>query len=139
MSRNNGPVIPAHVEHGTHARAEAGVVRMDYDIVLKPEDFERLRHGRICPKCWEPQSEAFPEVCELSVGGKPICGFPIRSRLGEWLSQMMQGETWLGPRTSIDDNEAMLQEDNERAKFERKRGIVRRPSGLVLPEDFKVK
>ena len=125
------PVIFADVDHGEFAQREAGVERADLDVTLSPGDFERLKEGRICPRCWEIQPEPFPDKCEALKypDGQRGCGFPIKKQLPVWLEQNFGGDKWLGPTMTESDEDELFKERRSRAKRE---GVVR-PSGLWTP------
>lgn len=94
----------------------------DEEVILSdPEDFERLRLGYVCPQCFEPFENPFPETCN-------VCSYPVRARAHEFLEQHFLGETWVGPTESYDDEISGI---DERAK--KKREARAAELGIVLP------
>jgi hypothetical protein len=62
----------------------SGELMVDVEVAVDKETYERIREGRICGNCFEPQEEAFPERCEaLKIPGTNEvvgCFYPIRER-----------------------------------------------------------
>ena len=77
-----------------------GGVRM----TVSAETLERLRLGRLCAKCLEPQQEAMPVRCSL-------CGFGIRSQQRAWFEHYFRGIELIGSRLSLDDELERLKEE----------------------------
>ena len=77
-----------------------GGVRM----TVSAETLERLRLGRLCAKCLEPQEEAMPVRCRL-------CGFGIRSQQRAWFEHYFRGIELIGSRLSLDDELERLKEE----------------------------
>ena len=77
-----------------------GGIRMTVDA----ETMERLRVGRLCAKCLEPQEEGFPERC-------PLCGFHIRQDQREWFETYYRGIELVGSRLDLDDELERLKEE----------------------------
>jgi hypothetical protein len=97
--------ILAVEEHPTSVEDEAdgrtfGGVRM----TVTTETMERLRLGRLCAKCLEPQEEAMPVRCRL-------CGFGIRSQQREWFEHYFRGIELVGSRLSLTDELERLKEE----------------------------
>lgn len=65
---------------------------------------ERLRVGRICAKCLEPQETAWPERCSL-------CGFAMRDEQAEWFRRFFSGVEIVGSRIDLDDELERLKEE----------------------------
>lgn len=116
--RNAKPVIFEDVNITGGVSFEAGIERGDLEVTLAPGDFDRLKSGYLCPRCWEQQPEAFPEKCEvLDFGdGERGCGFPIRKQLTEWLQQNHVADRWIGPSTSDDEEIEILRDHRARKK-----------------------
>lgn len=76
---------------------------------VSPEDFQRMKEGRICIKCLEPQAEAFPKVCSL-----PGCGYPIRDRQTHDIGHEYQGHIEGGPQVNLDEEQNRLDEKHYR-------------------------
>jgi hypothetical protein len=72
-------------------------------LTLSPVDIERMRAGYVCAKCLEPFEQAWPERCH-------VCGAPIRTAQAEYFANEYAGEVDLGPRTSLADERAGLEE-----------------------------
>jgi hypothetical protein len=62
----------------------SGEVMVDVEVAVDDDTFERIKAGRICGNCFEPQEEAFPERCEAlkipETGEVVGCFYPIRER-----------------------------------------------------------
>jgi hypothetical protein len=74
------------------------------DIIMTLEKVERIRLGRECLNCFEPQEVAFPERCSL-------CGFPMKEEQLRIFEQEFAGETHVGSRHSLADERARLREE----------------------------
>lgn len=94
------------------------------EMGITPETFERIRQGRMCPKCFEPFETPHPKEC-------PLCRLGERDR-AKLLDRMHLGDAVrgrdYGPSTDLDAEvdrlDAELEEDNWRE----------RPStGIVVP------
>jgi hypothetical protein len=51
---------------------------------FSPEQFEKLRHGMICPRCWQEFAAAIPKcfVCQMDMT-QPL-DFSVRDYPAEW-------------------------------------------------------
>jgi hypothetical protein len=122
---------PAKVLDVQHAPDETitfpdGRTYADVAIALPEADVERVRQGRLCILCLEPQEEAFPENCG-------VCGFGIRGQQAEVFRRRYKGEVKLG--SSI-DLEAERERLGELDAYEQRTGIklpdhVKFPSGRI--------
>lgn len=65
-------------------------VFQDADVTFTEEQYERLAHGYVCCRCYEPHDQAFPVRCKL-------CGFPMRSEQAHAMEQEFEGYKWIGP------------------------------------------
>ena len=90
---------PSFVEDEADGRTFGGV-----RMTVTAETMERLRLGRLCAKCLEPQEEQFPERCSL-------CGFPIRSDQRQWFEHYFRGIELVGSRLNLDDELERLKEE----------------------------
>ena len=103
-----------------------GKTYLDADVVLKEEDVERLRIGRLCIVCFEPQPEAFPEVCNA-----PWCDFPIRARQPEvFQKRFREGTVKLGSQVNLEEEAERLGEYDE---YESRTGIIV-PDHIKFPQ-----
>jgi hypothetical protein len=102
------------VEHDpqNYVILDEGRRTLDARVTIDAETFERMREGRVCAKCYEPQGEAFPEICAM-----PGCGFPIRRSQLDQLEADYQGTQWLGPRQSLEDEILELEERRAKSKI----------------------
>ena len=126
MSRDaRKPVIPVGVEESdTHALLlRTGEVRSAFNVTLSPDDVGRVRAGYVCVRCLEVQEQPFPKECS-------VCKFPMAERQAEYLAQAYQGEQYMGPTTSLDDELAML-EEAEQLAFREIHGF--KPVTMVVP------
>lgn len=102
----------------------AGEVRAAPLIILDEESVGRIRAGYVCAKCFEPQTEAFPEQCYL-------CKFPMRDKQAEFVGKAYQGTVRVGPSTSLEDEEAFM---NEWAEIQaRKQDRMPRTPSIWVP------
>lgn len=98
------PVVPLAIEP-----ADQGVWLPDgrklasVQLTLSPLDIDRMRTGFVCAKCLEPFPEAWPERCH-------VCGAPIRTKQAEYFAREFAGEVDLGPKTSLEEEIAGLEE-----------------------------
>lgn len=79
---------PSYVEVEPDGRVFGGT-RMTLDV----DTTERMRLGRICAKCLDPQEEAFPVTCR-------VCGFRMRAQQREWFDAHYKGIEIVGSRLS---------------------------------------
>lgn len=78
-----------------------GSVRRDIDIYPTKEQYELMRQGYMCIRCFELQETAFPETC-----GVPGCdgyrdGFPMRERQREVMESEMYDEVRQTEKPSV--------------------------------------
>lgn len=73
-------------------------------MTLDAETTERMRLGRICAKCLEPQEEAWPVNCR-------VCGFWIRDDQAAWFDRHYRGIEIVGSRRTISDELEQLKEE----------------------------
>lgn len=73
-------------------------------MTLDAETTERMREGRICAKCLDPQEEAFPVNCRT-------CGFWMRGKQREWFEQHYRGIQIVGSRLNYGQELERLKED----------------------------
>ncbi len=98
------------------------LVQEEEVILADPQDLVRMRQGYVCPNCFEPFETPYPERCV-------VCGLNVRQAASQFLEQHYQGETFLGPRESYDDEIASMQERSERKKHNKR-------SSIVLPREL---
>lgn len=100
-----------------------GQIEPHYDLTFDKESWERIREGRVCAICLEPQAEAYPR----NEAHLPGCGFEpngIKERQQDYLAATFKGEKWIGPRTSIAEELEIAQEMRETEKRAARAGIV---------------
>jgi hypothetical protein len=112
VERWRKPVIPAAVESDATATMEVGVHRTGVNWTLTEEDYQRVKEGRVCLKCMEPQEQPFPKVCSL-----PGCGYPIRAQQLIDLGEQFQGDKWIGSHINLDEELDRLDEKNYRDNY----------------------
>lgn len=62
-----------------------------------PETIEAMRHGYVCVRCWERQSEPFPRECV-------VCKYKMADRQAEEFHRMYQGKQQIGlTRDKVDE------------------------------------
>lgn len=104
--------------------SRTGQFHPHYDFVFDQESWERVREGRVCAICLEPQAEAYPR----NEAHLPGCMFEpngIKERQQEYLSKTFKGRRWIGPRHTIEEELEIADELLERER--RSRG------GVILP------
>lgn len=134
MSERNGPVqildaVPA--SDSTTVRLADGREFLDVNMALPERDVERIRTGHVCIRCLEPQSEAFPAVCESKLpNGQPWCNFPIREKQLAEFALMFKGTVNVGSRVNVSDEIERLREIDA---YEHRTGI-HLPAHIKFPE-----
>ena len=81
-------------------------------VGFSEEDIGRMKAGYVCVQCFEDLDTAFPDEC-------PICKFPMRDGQAKAFAEKFQGTQWVGPRTTLDEERAIMNEMRERAIRER--------------------
>jgi hypothetical protein len=123
---------PATVLEVDHSRGEIvtfpdGRRYADVDITLPEEDVERLRQGRLCIFCLEPQEIAFPERCG-------VCTFPMRQQQMEVFTARYQpGSKLVGSRLDLNEEADRLAELDA---YEQKHGIIL-PDHVKFPQGYR--
>lgn len=108
---------------------EGDVKSRSYNVKWPAEMVERIRVGRVCLKCFEPQEESFPERC-----ANPVCGYPIRKDQVFDFGLEFQGEEQFVGDSQRDWQEIeRLEEAGERKKW----GKASRTSKIVVPRGFR--
>ncbi len=102
----------------------------DADVTIPPDQIEQIRVGYRCVRCLEPQSVAFPEICEsvLPDGVTPWCSYPIKEKQTEEFEWRYGGETHL-----LNQNDRM----NEEILRLRELDDYEERTGVVLPDAVK--
>ncbi len=94
--------------------------RVEAAVMLSAEKEGMLRAGRLCPKCHEPQSVAFPKVCELAApDGTLLCGFPIRDGLASYMASEVSEDHTVGRKKSVSEKIAQMEQDADEDRFRR--------------------
>jgi hypothetical protein len=93
-------------EHKVIVRSD-GRTQQASTVAIEPESFERMRSGYMCPLCYEDQEPPFPDACHF-------CGFAMRDRQAEALSEHYIGNIHIGPSTTLEDEKLIMQEMRER-------------------------
>lgn len=92
-----------------------------------PEDMERMRAGYVCAQCFEDLDTAFPDHC-------PVCGFAMRDEQAAFIAKRFVGDVWVGPSTTLEDEQAIMLEMRERAYREaRGNDIAIAKPQIILP------
>lgn len=122
-------------EDGTTVRLPDGREFLDANVIMDEASIEQIRQGYKCIRCHEPQSEAFPEVCEsvLPDGVTRWCNFPIRELQAAEFEVMFKGTVHVGSRVNKADE---LERMREMDSYEERTGIVlpdhvKFPSGRI--------
>lgn len=123
--RNAEPVVfldAVPASDGTTVRLADGREFLDVNMALHDHDIDRIRHGWVCIRCFEPQSQAFPERCEtLLPNGEPACNFPMREMQASEFAIMFKGSVHIGSRINYSDEIERLREFDE---YESRTGIL---------------
>jgi hypothetical protein len=112
----------------------SGELMVDVEVAVDDETYERIKAGRICANCFEPQEEAFPERCEalkLPNGEVVGCFYPIREKqLYDLANRHNAGkDVHIGSRIKAADEIERLREMDE---YEARTGLVL-PPGVKFP------
>jgi hypothetical protein len=99
--------IHAVEESGDAADQIAGVFYRGVAWTTDEEGLERIRQGRVCLMCVEPQETPFPERCAL-------CGYRMAERQTKDMEIEFKGTRKLGPSTSSEEELDRLDEFGER-------------------------
>lgn len=131
---------PAAVDDSmTDIVVEEGVKSRAVDVTWAPDAIEKIKAGYQCLKCWEPQPEPFPVEC-----GNPLCRYPMRAAQAHDFELEFQGEKWIGPTTSLEDELESLEERSARRTHRRGSSIAvpsevnRSKGGVILPPGVNV-
>ena len=99
------PRILAVEEDPTYVEVEPdGRIFGGTKMTLDADTTERMRQGRICAKCLDPQEQAYPVMCRT-------CGFWMRERQREWFDTHYQGIELVGSRLDLDQELEQLKEE----------------------------
>lgn len=99
---------PALIEDSlTDVFVEDGTISRAVDITWPQEVIDKIKAGYQCLKCWEPQSEPFPENCG-------VCGYPILTLQAKDFEHEFRGDKWVGPTISLEEHLSSLEEKSER-------------------------
>ncbi len=99
-----------------------GRVQKNVTMTFQPETIRAMQSGMICLRCLEPQSQAFPDICESYEWSG--CSYPIKERQIMDFAVEFEGNKHLGPAKPISE---YLQE--REARKEKRNFIVKRLAG----------
>ena len=126
---------PAVIEDSmTDIVIEDGQASRAADVTWGDGAMKKIKQGYQCLKCWEPQPEPFPVEC-----GNPLCRYPMRALQADDFEKEFEGEKWVGPRTSLEDELATLEEKSARRTHRPGSSIAipgsvnRSRGGVILP------
>ncbi len=113
--------------HATIVQLADGREFLDANVAMPEKDIDRIRTGWVCISCYEPQSEAFPEICEsvLPDGVTRWCNFPIREKQPEEFAIKFKGTVHIGSKINPADE---LERLNQFSDFEERTGLIIPPS-----------
>lgn len=120
------PVFRAVLRDDTHSVWKENDGRLQRNVVasIEVETFRALQAGFICLRCYEPQEDAFPELC-------PLCGYPMRERQILDVAMEFRGHDHVGPGLPIADYlEQQERRLEARERKERKKGGKSPMTGL---------
>lgn len=107
-----------------------GRVQKNVSIVFTPEALNSIKSGTMCLRCLEPQSRAFPEMCESNSWSG--CAYPIKERQILDLAMEMEGEKHLGPAKPISEYMQKQEERSEKLRW----AAARAERGAGVSTDF---
>jgi hypothetical protein len=115
----------------------SGELMVDVEVAVDDDTYERIRAGRICGNCFEPQEEAFPERCEalkLPDGEVVGCFYPIRERqlLDLEIRHNAGKKVHIGSRIKLADE---IERMREMDAYEERTGIVL-PDSVKFPNEI---
>lgn len=117
----------AWVDNG---RTYAGV-----NVTVSRDDAERIRLGRMCIQCFEPQETPFPKNCSL-------CRFAMGEMQMRVYERYWEGEKRIGSSVDLNDELDRLDDEFAHDQWKARGGVSvglgaawgrRSKSGLVLP------
>lgn len=95
-----------------------------YDLTFTPENWERIRQGYACLRCWEPQRKnAYSLPAADAENHLPGCVYEhdgIRKKQRADIAAEFYGTKWVGPKASLEDT--LREDDEKRAKYRRDTG-----------------
>lgn len=100
---------PNHIIVTSH-----GEMRQAPMIYLTEEDMGRINAGYVCAKCFEVQGIPFPKECS-------VCKFPMSDQQAEFVAKSYEGTVRLGPSTTYEEENAIMNEWAEKEAFKRDR------------------
>lgn len=118
-----------------------GKVYDHYDLTFPLESWQRIREGRACLRCWEPQTipyltattEQRRRTPEKHLPGCEYSGKGIQMRQAQDISKEFYGHKWIGPKQRLEDT--IAEDDERRAKY---RQDTSRVAGIVVPSNVKL-
>ncbi|MFA5052996.1 MAG: hypothetical protein WC565_02990 [Parcubacteria group bacterium] len=108
-----------------------------YDFTFSRDNWQRIREGRACLRCWELQPIPFLTATEAQCRKEkerhlPGCAYEgdgIQTKQRADIAAEFRGEKWVGPTQKLED--ALAEDDERREKYERETGL--RPGPWVPP------
>lgn len=95
------------------------------DVTVTPELFRAMQSGLVCLRCKEPQTEEFPEECDL-------CGYAMKDLQVRDVAMEFDGLKHLGPSKPIGEFTDEAEERFQKEQFRRKIAAGKSPmKGLV--------
>lgn len=116
---------------------EAGRESDHYDITFTADNWERIRQGYACMRCWEPQRKnAYslgPTERENHLPGCEYTGDGIRRRQRDDIAKEFYGTKWIGPKQKLEDT--IAEDDERRRKYQQDTGLK---PGISVPSWVKL-
>lgn len=128
VERWRKPLIPVAVETDpSRARYDAGLRKWVevVNLTFRKDDVERIRLGYACLRCQEPHETPFPERCF-------VCGYGMKANQEKDFPLEFDGEKWVGPRTSLDEELTRLEEDTKPRMWHTPGSQILLPRGVNL-------
>ena len=97
-------------------------------VGFSEEDVGRMRSGYVCAQCFEDLDTPYPDEC-------PVCKFAMRDDQARLFAERFQaGTEWVGPKTTLDEERAIMNEMRARAARERDTNdiLVAKPQ-IIIP------
>ena len=105
-----------------------------YDVTFTRDNWEKIRVGKACLRCWEVQDHEFLRSSggfvkdrreEKHLPGCPYVGDGIRVRQAADVAKEFDGEKWIGPKQKLEDT--IAEDDERRLKYRVDTGNVAGP------------
>lgn len=112
-----------------------------YDFTFSADNWQRIREGRACLRCWELQEIPFLTATteqqrrhrEKHLPNCPYTVNGIRNKQAADIGAEFYGTKWIGPKAKLEDT--LAEDDERRAKYQKD---TRTRAGIVVPSWVKL-